>query len=288
MSAMSPVRYAERYLNLQVSFDDGPKTVGITKYHIGDPDSEQGLLWQALKEHVQKNQKSPGWRLRLRVNGEPAEFSNAEELRYRVVSPFYGKGSPEDCQIVLQLAVLLRPNVGKSTLQAYCNSHLGLDCNGFVGNYIFRVLRGNGWRSNVSDSAIGPSSTITQIMNGPGGVVVHDVDEMVPNRLYVLAEVDSSNRIIPGGPSSTPGHIVITEPGRYINSFMSMNLDPAVSGAVGNPAFWGAESTGGIGLVQSWYVIRQLTNGGRPVDGVFRVLRGSKNQLLNFRIIALG
>lgn len=287
MSAMTPARYAERYLNLEVPFDDGPTTVRISKYHIGEPDAEQGQLWQALKEHFQKNkQGNPGFRLRLRVNGEPAEFSTVQEMLHRVANPFWGKGSPEDCQIVLQLAVLLG-RAKKLALQTYCDTHLGLDCNGFVGNYIFRILRANGWRGDAADEAVGPSATITAIMSKSGGLAIHTVDEMVPGRNYVLAEVDAGNRIIPGGPNSTPGHIVMTEPGRYMNSYMSMNLDLANSGTLGNPAFWGTESTGGFGLVQSWYVIQQLMNGTKPVDGVFRVYRGSKGRFLNFRIIAL-
>ena len=288
MTVMTPARYAERYLNLEVPFDDGPATVRIAKYHIGPPDAEQALLWQALKDYFRKNQqRQPGWTLRLRVNGEPVEFPTAQQMLHRVVNPFWGKGSPEDCQIVLQLAVLLRRVDSKAVLQQYCDAHLGLDCNGFVGNYLFRIHRGNGWRGDAPDGAAGPSDTITQIMSNAGGFVIHSVDQMVPSRMHVLAEVDIQNRIIPGGPSAVPGHIVMTEPGRYMNSFMSMNLDLAGSGALGAPAFWGTESTGGSGLVQSWYAVTQLMNGTRPVDGVFRVFRGVKRHFLNFRIIGL-
>jgi hypothetical protein len=128
---------------------------------------------------------------------------------------------------------------------------------------------------------------ITGIISKSGGLVMHTVDDLVLGRIYVLAEVDAGNRIIPGGPTSTPGHIVITEPDRYVSSYMSMNLDLANAGVLGNPAIWGSESTGGIGLVQSWYVIQQLMNGPKAVDGVFRAYRGSKGLFLNFRIIAL-
>jgi len=53
---------------------------------------------------------------------------------------FVGKGSPEACQAVLQLANHwgLAPDV-----QTYTNSALGLECNGFVGNYLWHAQQGN-------------------------------------------------------------------------------------------------------------------------------------------------
>jgi hypothetical protein len=285
MGAMTPARYAERYLNLEVGFDDGPVIVKIGKYHIGEPDAEKDVLLGGVRDHFQtKQKKDPGYKLRLTVNATPVEFSSLNEMQRRIVNPFWGKGSPEDCQIVLQVAVLVG-RATTSTVQTYADTHLGLDCNGFVGNYIFRVLRGNGWRTDAADDVVGPSSTITAIM--AGGLVIRSVDDLVVGRSYVLGEVDGANRIIAGGPTTAAGHIVITEPGRFVSDFMSMNLDLADKGVLGNPAFWAVESTGGVGLTQSWYVVQQLKNGSRPVDGVFRIYRSSKRAFLNFRMIAL-
>jgi hypothetical protein len=291
VALMSAVRYAERYWGLDVPFADGPVRVNVHKYRLRDPDPEKDNLLSALKEHFKKNQKSdPAWKLRLSVNGEPTDFAGVADLTRRLISPFFGKGSPEDCQIVLQLAVLLR-NKRKTELQDYCDRFLGLDCNGFVGNFIFRVRKGNGWRVDAPDLAAGPSDTITQIMDNAGGVRVHTEDELVPNKTFVLAEVDSSYRIIPGGLNADSGHIVITEPGRTMGTegtyTPTMNLDGRDAGAIGKLAFWGVESTGGLGLVQSWYAVSQLSVGGKDVDGVFRCFRGCKRGYLNFRIVAL-
>jgi hypothetical protein len=197
-------------------------------------------------------------------------------MLHRVVNPFFGKGSPEDCQIVLQLAVLLERVGSKMELQTYADAHLGLDCNVFVGNYLFHILHGNSWRLDAHDDGVGPSTTITQIMSRAGGSVIHAVDEMVASRMYVLAEVDAQDHIIPGGPTTTPGHIVITEPGRYMPQFMTMDLTVADRGALMAPAFWGAESTGGIGLIQSWYAVTPLVRGGK--DGRRGVPRLSQQQ----------
>lgn len=287
------VEYAERYLQLAVPFDDGAVTVRVDRYHLGDPDAEQGQLWQDLKDHFRKERaKNQLYRLKLRVNSELAEFQSAAEMLHLAVNPFWGKGSPEDCQVVLQLAVRLS-RATKANLQSYCDNHLGTDCNGFVGNYLFRAFNGaNDWRSNPAEDAIGPNASIDEIMRR-SGVAVDTVEQMRPSGMYMLAEVDSANRIIPGGPDKPPGHIVVTEPGRYMaqsfvfDSFGGLDLEMARQDAYGHPAFWGVESTGGQGLIQSWYAIRPLVQGKKNVPGVFRVFRGSKGRNLNFRIRAL-
>jgi hypothetical protein len=213
-------------------------------------------------------------------------------MLHRAVNPFWGKGSPEDCQIVLQLAVKLG-RATKLNLQSYCDKYLGLDCNGFVGNYLLRAFNGaNDWRSDPGKDAVGPSSLIDSIMRNTG-IKVDTVEQMRPGGMYMLAEVDSGNKIMPGGPGNPPGHIVITEPGRYMaqsyvfDSFGGLDLEMVRQDAYGHPAFWGVEATGGQGLVQSWYVIKPLVHGKTNVPGVFRVFRGSKGRNLNFRIRSL-
>ena len=50
--------------------------------------------------------KNPGYELTLTVNSAPFSVGSREEIRMPSVRPFWGKGSPEDCQVVLQLALL--------------------------------------------------------------------------------------------------------------------------------------------------------------------------------------
>lgn len=284
MSAMTPMRYAERYLNLEVPFADGPPVwVRVDKYVTQTPTAEKDQLWSALVRALQKTPK-----LSLTVDGASVDFTSPSQLQFHVLDPFFGKGTPEDCQIVLQLAVMLGRVASKQALQAYSDANLGLDCNGFVGNYLFHVRDGHDWRTDARGSTSGPKATITEIMHDAGGFTIHSVDAMVPSRMHVLAEVDAHDRIIAGGPTTTPGHIVITEPGRYLPSFMTMDLSKGASSAVGAPAYWGTESTGHVGLTQSWYAVMPLTRGGKPVADVFRVYRSSKHSFLNFRIIGLG
>ena len=288
---LTPVQYAERYWNLQVPIENDSVQVRIDRYHLGEADAAKDRLWSGLKRHFQEQQKvDKGYRLRLRVNSVPVEFPSVDQMLRRVVSPFYGKGSPEDCQIVLQLAVLL----GEATregLQRYCDSHLGLDCNGFVGNYLWHERAGNAWNVDSGQGDIGPSSLIDSIMTSikkktASRSFVSKIEELDSKKTYLLAEVDSSNNIMPGGPGRPPGHLAITEQGRYMAQsfvFDSMGgLDFRRRDIYGHPAYWAVESTGrGVGLTQSWYAI------GSVKHEVFRVFRGSQGHWLPMKIVEL-
>jgi hypothetical protein len=283
---VSPVQYANRYWNLGVYFDSGPLTVRISRYHIGNPTAAKDRLWSALRTHFSDHQRrDPSYSLELRVNIESAQFSNRQEVLHHVVRPFYGKGSPEDYQIVLQLAVLLGV-VSKSGLQGYANDNLGLDCNGFVGNYLFHERAGNPWNIEPTPGQVGPSSLITQISQL--GRTVQNLDAMSASKTYLLAEVDAQGHVIPGG-SGGAGHITITEPNRFnpqsfvADSFGGLDFRASTMGAYANPAYWVVESTGGIGLTESWYAFprNQFNN------GVCRVFRGCKGTNLKFKISEL-
>lgn len=56
----------------------------------------------------------------------------------RILTAAMGKGAPQDYQLALEWAVLSRkiPTVTQATIQIYCDEHLGIDCSGFVTNYL--------------------------------------------------------------------------------------------------------------------------------------------------------
>lgn len=288
---LTPVQYAARYWELEVPFSDGSVKVSIDKYHLGAPDPAQGKLWSKLKAHFHEHRKhNTGYALPLTVNSETHEFRSTDELLRRVVSPFYGKGSPEDCQITLQLAVLLGETT-KANLQRYSDKYLGLDCNGFIGNYLWHEWgQPVPWHMDPGRHDPGPSALIDSLLKF--GQIVKTVDEIKPERIHILAEVNNAYKVIPGG-SAGVGHIMITEPKSFMKSFTFNSfggLDPKLGqqGIYQSPAHWTVESTGHMGLVDSWYVFQQV-NGqhNKPVPGVFRVFRGSKGQFMNVRISAL-
>ena len=58
-----------------------------------------------------------------------------------IVRTFVGKGTPGDIAGTLRLALrygLVKPDT--ASLQAYCDTYIGLDCSGFVGNYLNEAL----------------------------------------------------------------------------------------------------------------------------------------------------
>ena len=60
--------------------------------------------------------------------------TNKERIRNAAM----GKGAPRDYALALEWAVLSDrvKNLSQGSLQTYCNNHLGIDCSGFVTNYL--------------------------------------------------------------------------------------------------------------------------------------------------------
>jgi hypothetical protein len=222
------------------------------------------------------------------------DFSSADEMMRRVVNPFWGKGSPEDCQVTLEVAVML----GRTSIDAvqhYADTHIGLDCNGFVGNYIWHVHQGNAWNTWAGDGEPGPSANIESLLTWVkrNGREIRTISEMSSAKTYMLAEVDDATlKVIPGG-SSRDGHCVITEPKRFMahsfvaDSFAGLDLRAAERGAYNNPAYWAVESTGHLGLRESWYAFQSLQRHHADVPGVFHVFRGSKGTTMRVRVAEL-
>lgn len=298
---LTPAQYADRYRSLEVPFDDGAETVRVEQYRRGDPKPGSAHakddLWQGLKDHFQEHQRhDKTWQLTLHVNSGTKAFASPQTLSGHVARPYYGKGSPEDCQIVLQLAVLVakkhKPRKNQADLQKYCDTHLGLDCNGFVGNYLWHERAGNAWDVDPGHKDVGPSSTIDSIMKA--GHFISKIGDMNAAKMHLLAQVDGANVIIPGG--ARVGHITVTEPNRYMsqsfvfNSFGGLDLRMATRQQIyGHPAYWVVESTGGKGLVESWYAFQPVHDKrGKDVPGVFKVFRGSKGSELTVRVSELG
>jgi hypothetical protein len=290
---MSPAEYADVYRNLPVGFDDGPVKVTIERYHLGKPDAEGGQLVQTVKEYIQAHtKKDPAFTLDLIVDGDTVSMTY-DQVKVHVIAPFFGKGSPEDCQVAAQLAVLVKRTT-KENLARYCDQHMGLDCNGFVGNYLFHVRNKNVWPKIAADKELGPSSLMDQFV--AAGQPVKDVKTINPANLHLFIEVDAAFRVIPGG-SGGVGHITITEPNKYtptsfvVNSFGGLDMGYAKKGAYGHPALWVVEATGpqgAVGLKESWYAIKKQLGSKHQVNrGLYEVFRGSKASNLNFELIAI-
>ena len=156
---------------------------------------------------------------------------------------FAGKGSPEACQAVLQLAHYwgLAPDV-----QAYADSALGLDCNGFVGNYLWHLK--NPWTDlGARDHDLGPDSPIqTGYFDHYQHRLLDRWESLDTSKMYIMMKVGTDGVVINGGGDAAhAGHIVITEPnqqrpGKDAKTFAVKSV----------------EATGGHtpqGLWESWY-----------------------------------
>ena len=282
----SPADYATRYDQLEVELENRTVTVHIRRYHCGAANAKKDILWTKLKHHfVQHQKKDPGFSLRLRVDGGSYEMSTFHGMETWIARPFTGKGSPEHCQVVLQLAVLLGETTAEK-MQHYCDANLGLDCNGFVGNYLYYEDGAHDWMDQPQEGEGGPNDSMTQFERR--GTVVKNTEDMKPSNTYICLET-SGGKVIPGGKSGV-GHIVITEPGRFMpqsyvfNSFGGMDLNLAKKGAYGHHAFMAVESTANLGLTQSWYAFPK----GKSANGVFKIFRGCKAQWLHFKVVDLG
>jgi hypothetical protein len=256
---MTPAAYASRYL--PVVIPDGQQTVSvqIDRYpaHLGAAGPAQQTLWSALGDHfVQQQRRDRSYRLPLTVNRIPVMVGGREEIRMPAVRPFWGKGSPEDCQVVLQLALLLNLTTSRE-LQTWANTNLGLDCNGFVGNYLFHAWMGSPWSSVDGKDDPGPSQTIDKLFHWAAGKDEHgaltDLDELDADATYLVVRTDQDGRIIPG--PHPVGHCAVTEPGTLNPSYSSMDLTRAKDQMIGNPALRSFESAGPVkGLGRNWMI----------------------------------
>ncbi len=246
---MTPSIYAAHYLPVVVPAygTDPPVSVKISRYRLynGDADSrardrEKDNLLGALGRHLATNQKQDkDYSLELSINGKPYEITDANQVNIHAWRPFLGKGSPEECELVLTLALLVygkRPG----ELQKWADTNLGLDCNGFVGNYVFHEWMGNDWdaapphdnpkppkeRSDLNGPSANIETLFHSLASGPHEEhAIKDIDELRWDTMYLVARVDPSTGSVIGGSPVRPhgryGHIAITESGPLVKPYTS-------------------------------------------------------------------
>jgi len=177
----------------------------------------------------------------------------------------WGKGSPEEVQITLQLAVRFGL-IAADRIQEYCDAgNVGLDCNGFVGRYMQAVLEKNTTANSPIDHLLLQGRPITKFEE------INDVS------IYVFGLVDAAGNVIPQYSGSQIGHVMITNPFHFNKEMNTEYIDQ-----YRDKKFYRrlnvVESTGGSGLVTSDYMLLENNN------GVFTVFRGIKQQPMRVRI----
>lgn len=138
--------------------------------------------------------------------------------------PFVGKGSPEQAQIAIQLLYRYR-RVTTPVEQFGSLDFIGLDCNGFVGGYMQRVVEGKAWNRADINANPSPDSQISGLIHAKGLTTpIRSPDELRAEDTYLFGMCKPDGTVIDGAyakeatatSAAAPevaGHIVITEPG---------------------------------------------------------------------------
>jgi hypothetical protein len=176
----------------------------------------------------------------------------------------WGKASPEEVQIALQLVVRFGLRTAEG-LQEYCDSgRIGLDCNGFVGNYLKQVL----------EMDVTPSDTMDVYFKK--GREITSLDEIDNVSIYILGRVDpATKKLIPRQVNGQIAHIMISNP----FGGLAGNTHIGQRGKKFYRRLRVVESAGGgTGLIESDYLLLSCA------DGVFNVFRQFKGKSLPVRI----
>jgi hypothetical protein len=306
----STVDYYFRFHNITVPSADGTAdlatSISVDRYRLGAGQAfidERFRVGKKIERDLRiRRQSDPNDNIKVWVSTvagyEEREFSSFgtignDPLWALIRYPYVGKGSPEAIQVALQLAAVDLPDspaiVTPDDFQSYCDKWFGLDCNGFVGNYLrHEYLSIPWWDTNTTKGEIEPNNLISDIWNKFPGTVRNSSAEIDYSDLNLLVMVDQSGKIIPGG-SGPFGHIAISGPG---DGATIDGLKEKVPGAGddGIPAICVVESTGAIeaadgktGLARSYYAYVDHPQ----LPGVFRMHRGLNGSLINVRVKGL-
>jgi hypothetical protein len=245
-------------------------TVSIHQYRLGQP-KDGGTTRKALLDKVGPK-GIQDFELRVGPKGnlqtvDPA-FTKTSAFHLALASPFTGKGAPEHCQLVLQLADHFNLAPG-GDLQRYADTHLGLDCNGFVGNYLWHEWKGNPWTNpgRGDKDYDGPDMRLDGFRDVRRHNRVKKWSEINTNLLYLFIRVTENGDIIVNAVGDPIGHIVITD---------SPHAPGAATDADKHIAVRVVESSGSHhppGLYENWYSWLTEKNAGTK-DAIFYVDRG--------------
>lgn len=238
----TPVEFMREYRNLKVKavVDDAvamvcrevTHQVQVTKYFM--------MNWadgtEELRDYnaVTSGSKNDAW---FQANKE------------RIRNAAMGKGAPQDYQLALEWAVRSRKiqNVSQATLQTYCDEHLGIDCSGFVTNYL--IAGGKKAHSNTTVRNTGAASyyNVAHAINDPSAVRQGD--------LLVWMDGNAVKR--------NPGHVAVVE------SYLPQSM------VGGNMRV--VEATGASGaspkLLDSMYAVEKIVNKGNGVPVMILVVK---------------
>ncbi len=230
----TPVEFMNRYRNIVVNIDVDdpltrvcrvtPVTVRLNNYFMMDwtPGTSEMIHYDA-------------------VTAGPARNAWFQQNKERIRTAAMGKGAPEDYGLALQWAVYSQKikNPSQARIQAYFDQNLGIDCSGFVTNYLVaagrKVYSAHTVRDTGADSYFNPANAV----NDPLRVRMGD--------LLVFMK---GNSVLRG-----PGHVAVVD--SYVPAGRAggnMRVVEATGAAGANPK-----------LTDSMYSVEQIIDKGGPV-----------------------
>jgi len=275
---MNPTGYKARYESLPVA--GNADKIKVRKYRLAsiarfyDPAGTKKFIekLEGNSDDIELTVDTSNGPTKVTLYGKKSKVPTGSFNQWAAMAryTFKGKGAPEHCQLVLQLAS--HWGILDGSMQDYADKYLGLDCNGFVGNFLWHdgAAKPKPWTDlGVENHDKGPDCGISGYLDPPRKYVSDwdKLDESVP---YILGRVNAANQVIDGGGKTidTIGHVVIIEPGvrptKTINGVVTKGLRAI-------------ESTGGAvdpGLSDSYYWLKDPTKT-KPANKVFQIFRES-------------
>jgi hypothetical protein len=290
---MTPLDYLKRYWNLEVPIENEQGTtqwitIKVACYRLGDMKESREKFLDKLRPNLNDKGEMVKVKVKSVYGEEEKTFQSRAEIAPFVAAPFMGKGSPEDMQIVLQLAVRYGL-IGKTQqeIQNYCDEkqgktqmgkNIGLDCNGFVGNFLWHTVGGHPWIDKPANSKESHTSTGIKSLLRNVGRQIKTMEDLVFNGIYVMGLVNDAGNVIDRKEGKKQGHVVISQP--LTLKAKSLYI-PIFGWKYGEfPSLQVVEATGrGKGLVESDYYILDVDK-----KGVFKVWRGSQQEQMSVQI----
>jgi hypothetical protein len=283
---MTPREFANRYLELDVYMypletgDPGPGNVSeegssqlrVARYRLGESQWDN-QFWQDISPHLSE----PITLTIKTISDETQDVTLTREQLWRHFHPpFVGKGSPEQAQLAIQL--VYRYHKAVFTPEQFVEKDfIGLDCNGFVGNYIQGVVRDKPWLEARTDEDPGPTTLIGSLLKAQGrDNQITDVNDLQAEETYLFGLCDPDGFIWDpkDARGHTSGHIMITEPGTLEQVDDGCKIGVVEATAAGNRELRCLD-----------YTITGATK--EQFGTVFHVLRGSPSDKMNVRVARL-
>jgi hypothetical protein len=232
---MTPLEFAQLYFKLNTYIftpeasakpdyllPEGWRKLRVAKYRLTES-PWASTFWREISKRLPRM-------VDVRVQTIEGRTENVslprEDAERHFRAPFGGKGTPEEAQIAIQLVYRYHKTHMPPEVFVEQPGFIGLDCNGFVGSYIQRVVRHQTWRQAKTKAwSFGGASTYIKTLfdgtvNSPGGREMTDLEGLKSEDTYVLALCDEHDGTIrdPDGHGHF-GHVMITQP----NSTVSRN-----------------------------------------------------------------